>query len=149
MKEPYYGYEIWHTDLTHKNEILGQMSWRHLLMQHLSWWQLSASFFRLNIFLTQIIWIHNFFNKNIFGQNLVWKYHFLDKKVFSQKFWQPKIFRHKMSFDHKIFLNQHFFYPNFFLNQAKLDISYQNQIKSINALSFSHLSIKPNFVKDK
>ena len=37
------GYEIWHTDLTHKNKILGQLSQNHLCMQNFSWWQLSPS----------------------------------------------------------------------------------------------------------
>ena len=37
MKEQYYGYEILHTDLTHKNKILGQLSWIHLQTQHLFW----------------------------------------------------------------------------------------------------------------
>ena len=36
-KEQYYGNEIWHTDLTHKDKILGQLSQSHLLMKHLSW----------------------------------------------------------------------------------------------------------------
>ena len=31
------GYELWHTDSTDRNKIMGQLLWRQLRMKHLSW----------------------------------------------------------------------------------------------------------------
>ena len=67
MKEWYYGYQIWHTDLTHKNKILGELS------QPEDFWIQTflgpEILFVLVIFVSIFFWTDSFWIPILFGPN--------------------------------------------------------------------------------